>query len=532
MRTINKWKQLVSIGLPLLLFLGISYSSLAQSSNLPLNRDYNALFDTDPELISSGFHSSIRPYLRSDVIERVDLDSILLEATPKFMRFALGEDSVQWKSSFELYPTFALGYGTDLVSGKQYQVTGIGLSGIWNLGEKFTVAGVYNTGNRGFANYVDSFITENEVVPGLGYALTTKEGYAYSNFEGYVSYSPSEHFNFQIGQGKNFFGNGYRSLLLSDVANNYPFFKINTSVWNIKYTNLFTIMYDVQGSGGNNGAFKKKYGSFHYLSWNATRWLNISLFESIVWAGADSSGVRGYDVNYLNPIIFYRPVEFSLGSSDNAVIGTNISAKVTKSILLYGQVVLDEFFLVHVRAGDGWWANKQGFQLGVKAWDLFKVDGLSLLLEYNRVRPFTYSHGLRIQNYSHFNQALAHPLGANFYETTSFLRYTKGPYAIEGSFMYAVKGFDSSSGASYGGNIFTDYLTPRAKEFDNFIGQGVNTTIIIGGIRAAYLIYPPTNLKLEMGVNVRSSTSSVDNVNSTLFTIGLKTDLGNTYHDF
>jgi hypothetical protein len=169
--------------------------------------------------------------------------------------------------------------------------------------------------------------------------------------------------------------------------------------------------------------------------------------------------------------------------------------------------------------------------LGFKAWNLLKVEGLSFLLEYNRVRPFTYSHGLKIQNYSHFDQPLAHPLGANFYETTSFLRYASGSFIVEGSFVYAVKGVDSS-GSNYGGNIFLDANTPRTKEYDNYIGQGIATTVIIGGIKATYLIYPAANLKLEMGLSVRSQSSLVHNANSTLFTIGLTTALKNNYHDF
>lgn len=531
MPAIHKWKQIVST-LPLVTILLVSANScFAQPAYLPLIRDYNALFDTQVGLTSSGFHSSIRPFMRSQVNELIDLDSILEDATPQFMKFALAEDRAEGEGSFEIYPLLDLGYGQEFVLGNNYSVTGLGLFGVLTLGEKIVVAAAYNTANRGFVNYVDSFVHTTEVVPGLGYAHPTQQGYAYSNFEGYVSFSPSGYFNFQLGQGKNFFGNGYRSLLLSDVANNYPFFKINTSIWKIKYVNLFTMMNSVQGSGGNPDNYQRKYVSFHYLSWNVAKWLNISLFESIVWAGEDSSGVRGYDVNYLNPIIFYRPVEFSLGSSDNAIIGTNIAVKLSKSALIYGQVVLDEFFLVHIRARDGWWANKQGFQLGIKAWDLLKVEGLSFMLEYNRVRPFTYSHGLKIQNYSHFDQPLAHPLGANFHETTSFLRYAKGSFTVEGSLVYAVKGVDSS-GSNYGGNISLDFNTPRTKEYDNYIGQGINTTVIIGGVRASYLIYPATNLKLEMGLSVRSQSSLVDNANATLFTVGLTTALKNNYHNF
>ena len=34
-------------------------------------------------------------------------------------------------------------------------------------------------------------------------------------------------------------------------------------------------------------------------------------------------GVKGFDINYLNPIAMLRPIEFSLNSPDNVLIGLN-----------------------------------------------------------------------------------------------------------------------------------------------------------------------------------------------------------------
>ena len=56
----------------------------------------------------------------------------------------------------------------------------------------------------------------------------------------------------------------------------------------------------------------------HLLSFNVTDWLNFSVFESIVWQGKDTLNNRGFDINYINPFVFYRPVEYNIGSADNA----------------------------------------------------------------------------------------------------------------------------------------------------------------------------------------------------------------------
>ncbi|QEC50901.1 hypothetical protein [Anseongella ginsenosidimutans] len=54
-------------------------------------------------------------------------------------------------------------------------------------------------------------------------------------------------------------------------------------------------------------------------------------------------------------------------------------------------------------------ANKYGIQLGFKTFDLFRVKDLNWLLEFNTVRPYTYSQRDPLINYAHYNQPLGHP---------------------------------------------------------------------------------------------------------------------------
>ena len=514
-------------------------TAYTQPSYLPLNRDVMNHFEETPAdaNATSRFHTSIKPYLETEANEFFSPDSyrddsLKNASNPKPFEFnnkILGRKG--GFASLAILPLFELQAGWDAFDGIMILKTGLGAMAAGSIGTKISLNAAYFAGNAGFVNYLDSFIQENEVIPGLGYAHKTKTGYANSYYDGYISYSPSEKFNFQLGQGKNFWGNGYRSLLLSDLANSYPFLKITTNVWKIKYINLYAVLNDVHNSGGKYSAFKNKYATFHYLSWNTTKWLNIGLFESIIWQGADSSGTRGYDVNYLNPVIFYRPVEYSLGSSDNALMGANVKIQITGKLQLYGQLILDEFFLKEIRAQNGWWANKQGFQAGIKGMDLFKIKGLCFQTEFNYVRPYTYSHGLALQNYSHYNQPLAHPLGSNFYESVSFLSYRRQRLLLEAMLMYAVHG-DDTSGSNWGGNIFLDYKSPRVQDYGNKVGQGIKTTIAVEGIRASYLVYLPTNFKIELGIAMRSKVSDVINEYSVLIFFGIRTAITNIYSDF
>jgi len=188
------------------------------------------------------------------------------------------------------------------------------------------------------------------------------------------------------------------------------------SVWEIQHIDLLPVMNDFRGAGGDPGKYGTKYTSMHFLSWNMSKRINVAVFESIVWSQGDEKYPRGFDITYLNPVIFYRPSEFQIGSPDNALLGLSINAKVGKHILFYSQLMLDEFLLDQVRNGYGWYANKQALQLGMNMHEAFGVKGLQVRAEYNVVRPFMYTHSDTRQNYAHMGQPLAHPYGSNFQE--------------------------------------------------------------------------------------------------------------------
>lgn len=380
--------------------------------------------------------------------------------------------------------------------------------------------------------WLDAQTKSLRVVPGQAMYKGFKEnGFDYAFAEGHVSYSPSRYFNFRLGHGKNFLGDGYRSLLLSDAAFNYPYLAVNTRVWNIEYVNIYSQMMDISApKSGVWQPWQKKYTTTHYLSWHVLPWLNIGLFESIVWQAADSTGQRGFDINYLNPVIFYRPVEFSLGSPDNALMGGSIRMTVLKRNFLYFQLLLDEFKLEHVLKGDGWWANKHGFQAGVKSYDPFGLRNLFIQAEYNHVRPYTYSHNSTLQNYAHYNQPLAHPQGANFREFVLLLNQRIRRWQLNYKLVYATYGADTA-GFNYGHDVYKPYLT-YITEFGNEIGQGLKTTLAQHDLNAGYIINPTTNLKLSIGLTLHHRFSSVADENNLLIWIGLRSAVFNRYYDF
>src|SRR5690606_33618240 len=237
-----------------------------------------------------------------------------------------------------------------------------------------------------------------------------------------------------------FIGDGYRSLLLSDGASPYPYVKLNTTFWKIKYTNIYTWLKDVRPDESVDRTYATKFMAAHYLSWNVTKRWNLGLFESVVWYNQNE---RGFDMSFVNPIIFYRSVEFGSSSrSGNALLGLTTKYKFTNQVSFYGQFLLDEFTLADMRSGEKSWTNKYGYQLGLKYFHAFDIDNLMLQLEYNNVRPYVYSHSNPLTNYGHNNQSLGHQWGGNFRELIAIARYHKGRYFADAKITYGKRGID------------------------------------------------------------------------------------------
>ncbi len=412
------------------------------------------------------------------------------------------------------------------------------------LGKKFSFSTSFYESQGRFAEYVNNenkrispIIGANAIVIGRGKAKGLDEGgFDYPVAEAYLSYTPNEFFNFQFGNGKNFIGDGYRSFFLSDVASPYPFFKISTQFWKIKYTNLWMWMDDIRSISSDDGTNFRKYVAMHHLSWNVTKKLNIGLFEAVI---TNEESYDGFDISFFNPIIFFRAVEFSNGGdhSGNVQIGLNTKYRLNDNISFYNQFLIDELTVSEVFGGNGYWGNKFALQIGAKYYNAFKIDNLMLQGEFNWARPYTFSHGTIELNSGHYNQPISHLWGANFWETIGIARYSKNRWFANAKLIIGKKGFDfEGSNVSYGGDIYRSYDN-RFSDIGNDVTQGNTTDIFIGDIQAGYVLNPVSNLQLFGGFTYRSFTPSqsgnvVTEDNTTWFTIGIKSDLFNWYFDF
>lgn len=533
----------------------VPYQDLEYSSqlNIPFTHQFYSRFDRSLNLVGNNAHTAAKPYIYEDVSKYYDLkkakDDLKKVKSSKAGQKLWNEHLVQLQSEnywFTIDPVFDLQVGKD--SDADFNTTFNNTRGLFvqgGLGTKFSFsASVYESQGR-FAQYfnqyaesIKAFGPDPAIIPGRGIGKGFKDdAYDYPVAEAYLSYTPVDFLNIQFGHGKNFIGDGYRSLFQSDVSSPYPFLKLNTKFWKIKYTNTWMWLKDVRPEVTEDGAFLTKYMANHYLSWNVSKKLNIGLFESVLWTNSND---RGFDINYLNPIIFFRAIEFETGQgAGNAIVGASAKYKWNDNVNLYGQFILDEFSLSDVRGGEKSWKNKFGYQIGAKYYNAFKVDNLLLQFEYNRVRPFTYSHNTIVLNYAHNNQSMAHLWGANFSEAIAIARYNYGRWFGDAKLIFGKRGFDFNTdedNLNYGGDIFRTE-NDRNADTGITVGQGNTTNIFHAEFQGGYVVNPATNLKLFAYLafrdfNPQANTASTFDNNTVWFSIGLRTDLFNWYFDF
>jgi len=377
--------------------------------------------------------------------------------------------------------------------------------------------------------YVQQWEKKYSSVPGEGYYKFFKTtGYDYFDARGYFTFGSTKYIDVAFGYDKNFIGNGYRSLFLSDFSNNILFLKLNTRIWRFNYQNLFMELHTTEPRGPDR-LLKKKYAVMHHLDVAVMRSVNVGLFEGVIFGRPDH-----FEFGYLNPVIFYRSIEQQNGSFDNSVAGIDIKANVKHAVQLYGQFLLDEFVLSEIKKHRGFWGNKWGIQAGVKYIDAFGIKNLDLQLESNRVRPFTYSHNDSIANYTHYNQPLAHPLGANFQELIGIARYQPAPkWLLLGKLFYWKQGIDSSTTVSYGSNIFLPN-TLRNKDFGFNVGEEVyQAKTFIASFLVSYEL--KQNLFIDLSAFFRKydvAARPLLSMNTTVVSLGVRLNMNRREFEF
>lgn len=506
------------------LLLAAPLAIRAQDATVPLDPDTYRLIDRYAIRYGDGvpsLHTSLKPYGRRDaarLAEAIATDSAHLSVTDRFNLRWLRRDN--WNVS--RHPAeVGEGYGKGIVYRRPadlfsvatadsdftlrinpvlYLGTGSG-TGTGTAGLNVNTRGIQVEGtidkklgfytfladNQVFApDYVDARIRRDGVVPGEGFwkpfkqTLNSPGGYDFFTARGYLNYAVTRHISAQLGHDKVFIGNGYRSLLMSDYAPAFFFLKLNTQVWKLRYQNLYTEL--TASYGRANQVYGKKYMVQHHLSFAITPRLSVGVSEMVVFG----KRTGGFELQYLNPIIFYRAIEQSLGSKDNSLVGGDFKWNIAHHVQLYGQVLLDEFLLKEIKARKGWWSNKQAAQFGVKYVDVAGLSNLDVQAELNFIRPYVYQHQDSLTNYQHYQQPLAHPIGANLWEVVGLIRYQPLPRLTVTAKAIMTR-FGADESGNWGNNPLLPYV-PHVQDYGNKVAQGARVNQTYLDVTASYQV--------------------------------------------
>ena len=241
----------------------------------------------------------------------------------------------------------------------------------------------------------------------------------YDFTDGYLKYQtePVEDMNLaiQIGREQKTVGYGYGSkLVLSGDNPPMDFIQFSFDYGIVHFTSIH---------GSTVGDYSPvqderytKYWAFNRFKLSFQKLFDIGIGESIVYSG------RGFELAYLSPLAFYKFVEHSIQDRDNGNLYFDLQTSFISNLELQATFLLDENILSNLQDLDSY-KNKTAYQLGLFWYEAFKLNNLSFILEYTKIRPYVYSH-FNIQNtYTAWGTNLGHRIGPNSDEIFSRLSY-------------------------------------------------------------------------------------------------------------
>lgn len=326
--------------------------------------------------------------------------------------------------------------------------------------------------------FINQWRQQYNGLPGAGYLKSFKQnGFDYFDSRGGATWKVAKFMDMQLAYDRNFIGNGYRSLFLSDFSTNYMFLKIHTHFGKFNYQNIFAELTSYKTTG--NSIYPRKYMRASYLNYQPFKWLNVGLFESLILGKTDKLSLPLF-----NPVMF---TNVSDNNKDKSYGGFDIKVNIAKKVQVYSQVMIDNITFSELK--NNWWNNRYGYQAGLKYIDVVGIKNLDVQLETNIVRPFMYASNDTTGRYLHYNTPLAHPLGGNFKEFIGIIRYQPIPKLyLETKAIYYQQGRDSirnNVNVNFGNSLVRS-TNSRPFDYGWTITTGNNSSCTIISVLASY----------------------------------------------
>ena len=303
----------------------ICISAFAQGTYVPLGGetyDYIDRIDIKYGRILPMLHTNTKPYLRSEVAHMAEalhfsnlrqnkvnefqiqylmddspewLDSIVSKTRKPFLKklyrepasFAHVESKKKGLFDLRINPLIDVHIGAESHGGGFVFYRDFGVEFRGNIKKVLS----FYVDATGGAERAPEYVAAKEManphgfVPGEAYY----KGYGSSIFKfnngtnwfdarGYVNINVLDYLNITFGRDKHFWGNGQRSLFLSDNSAPMLFLKYKVTFWRIEYISMITQLTnpDSTSNGSIDGTYVQKYGAFHKLNIKLAHWLDFA----------------------------------------------------------------------------------------------------------------------------------------------------------------------------------------------------------------------------------------------------------------
>lgn len=350
---------------------------------------------------------------------------------------------------------FLLGYDGTFFPGSQFNFFYVGfnqqawLNNKWSFHSQFT----YNSIRGDSVKAYDSPILDS-------HWKYYGRHYEFGNCTAGINYN-SNIIKASLGRGRLNMGNSITgSILLSDRVNDYAYmsadFQIGTFI--ISMMNAQLVADSVLAIYDNNQLNKRNYPSKYFAAHQFT-WQPIPQFT---WFAGETLvyGNTPFNFNYLLPQSYYRVLADSDHDRDNATMYTGIDWRFSPAWLYYFQFMMDE--MRPEKLLNHWWGNKYAIQSGISSKlpiSFVKTQPMRFTVEFTAIRPWTYTHYLLYDKYTHENRCLGFPFGANLLHYAARVEVPlPRDCSYTGYVSYMRQGVDPVPGQdSVGSSPFTNY---------------------------------------------------------------------------
>jgi hypothetical protein len=240
--------------------------------------------------------------------------------------------------------------------------------------------------------------------------------------------------------------------------------------------------YDDSVKKGFNAAMPSKYITTHRFAVRPS-WGEIGFWESVIYSK------RNMDLEYLNPLSFYKSLEHALRDRDNSMMGLDWTIRPISRIEIKGTFILDDIIFGEI--GKDFWSNKYAWNLG--AWYASPYS-LDLGLEYARIEPYTFSHFDSLNSFANDQRLIGGAMEPNSEEYSLIAKYWYGErFPIQVKIGYRRHGdnvYDPKSGAMIK-NVGGDFKHTRGandSERVEFLDGDLEKTFTFG-IEGAYELF-------------------------------------------